>query len=329
MTKKHATARSTVTARTVNAFIIEDGTGGNPAGVVLDADDLQDADMLRVAASIGLSETAFVSRSATEGARLDFFTPTRRIAHCGHATIAAFALLRSLGRIGEGMTSKETVDGPRRILVSGSMVFMEQLAPAYRLASDWADAGVGMSDVLDAVGLDPGRLDPRVAPQVVDTGNRFLVIGVRHGDDLARLRPDAVRVERISEALDLIGCYLFTTDRGATDADATARMFAPRFGIAEESATGMAAGPLACLLHDALGMRGPRFVIEQGRYMVPASRSRITVDLALKAGRIGSLMAGGEARVTRTSTLPMTGRPGGRSRRHAVAAHRIGAASHG
>ncbi|WP_217356900.1 PhzF family phenazine biosynthesis protein [Ruegeria sp. HKCCA4812] len=73
-----------VTVEIVHRFV-DGGTGGNPAGVVLDADDLSAQDMQTVAARVGLSETAFVSRSETEGFKLDFFTPNRRIAHCGHA----------------------------------------------------------------------------------------------------------------------------------------------------------------------------------------------------------------------------------------------------
>ena len=34
--------------------------GGNPAGVVLDATDASDAEMQRVAAEVGYSETAFM-----------------------------------------------------------------------------------------------------------------------------------------------------------------------------------------------------------------------------------------------------------------------------
>ena len=34
--------------------------GGNPAGIVLDAGGLSDAEMLRIAADVGYSETAFV-----------------------------------------------------------------------------------------------------------------------------------------------------------------------------------------------------------------------------------------------------------------------------
>ncbi|MGW0071773.1 PhzF family phenazine biosynthesis protein, partial [Streptosporangium sandarakinum] len=38
-----------------------DPEGGNPAGIVLDAGDLSDAEMLAIAAEVGYSETAFVT----------------------------------------------------------------------------------------------------------------------------------------------------------------------------------------------------------------------------------------------------------------------------
>jgi PhzF family phenazine biosynthesis protein len=44
-----------------------DPSGGNPAGVVLDQPGLSDADMLAVAASVGYSETAFLTGGGAPG----------------------------------------------------------------------------------------------------------------------------------------------------------------------------------------------------------------------------------------------------------------------
>lgn len=49
-----------VSANIVSGFV-SNGEGGNPAGVVLEADRLSENQMLKVAATLGLSETAFVS----------------------------------------------------------------------------------------------------------------------------------------------------------------------------------------------------------------------------------------------------------------------------
>lgn len=296
-----------ILARIVNGFVTR-GTGtetfgGNPAGVVLDADALTEADMLAAAGRIGLSETAFVSKSDTEGFKLDFFTPNRRIAHCGHATIATFSYLAELGRVRDGVTSKETVDGPRKIIIKDGAAYMEQLAPRYEQSSDWADRSVREADVLASLGIDESDLDKRIRPVLVNTGNSFIIVAVRDAGVLKQIVPDQAMIEDISNKLDLIGYYVFTTDTDATRADATTRMFAPRYAIDEESATGMAAGPLACALHDLLDVRKSRLVIEQGHFMTPASPSVITVDLNLESGRITGLMAGGYGSVMEEMTI--------------------------
>jgi len=293
-----------VSAQIVNGFVA-DGVGGNPAGVVLNADGLNDADMLHIARQIGLSETAFVSASDTEGFKLDFFTPNRRIAHCGHATIATFSYLAELGRVPEGETSKETVDGPRKILIKEGAAYMEQLAPKYRLPDDWTEDGVTVTDVLDSIGISARDLDSRVTPVLVNTGNSFIVLGVKDGATLRNVKPDFERITAISDKLDLIGFYVFTTDRHVTDKDATTRMFAPRYAIEEESATGMAAGPLACVLHDQLKADKDTLIIEQGKFMEPASPSLITVELAVQDGQIQGLMAGGYGKVSKSLEIDL------------------------
>lgn len=66
-----------VEVRIVNAFT-DGAAGGNPAGVVLDADALSTAQKQAIAARVGLSETAFVSASEVAPFKLEFFTPTAR-----------------------------------------------------------------------------------------------------------------------------------------------------------------------------------------------------------------------------------------------------------
>ncbi len=295
-------ALKNIPAQIVNGFVM-DGIGGNPAGVVLDADALSETDMLRIAAKIGLSETAFVSSSDKEGFKLDFFTPNRRIAHCGHATIAAFSYLAELGRISEGETSKETIDGPRKILVKNGAAYMEQLAPEYRTPSQWEKDGVTIDEVLKSLGISGNDLRTDISPILVNTGNNFIVVGVKDGETLSGLEPDFDLISAISEKLDLIGYYVFTTDSNATDKDAATRMFAPRYAIEEESATGMAAGPLACVLHDHLHIEKDTLLIEQGQFMAPASPSLITVELSVENGVIQNLMAGGHGRVSRSLSI--------------------------
>ena len=281
--------RDEVTLNILSAFT-DGGDGGNSAAVVLDADGLTEAQMQAIATEAGLSETAFVS-AANGGFRLDFFTPTRRIADCGHATVAAFALLHSTGSIGFGETAKQIVDGRRKVTVTeDGSIFMEQREPRYRKPS--SREGVGVGDLLTAFGISARQLDARVEPVIADAGGAFAMLALNEEDDLAALKPDQPQLVRISDALGLTGFYVFVLDPGRGRA-ATARMFAPGYGIPEESATGMAAGALGALLRDILHRRDPVFLIEQGRHMDPPSPSLLEVRASSGDGRATTITTGG------------------------------------
>lgn len=286
----------TVEVQIINAFT-DNGSGGNPAGVVLNADHLTSEQKLRVARQVGLSETAFVSASQLADFRLDFFTPTRQIAHCGHATIATFSWLSQAGLIKGSLSSKETIDGTREILLMGDLAFMEQKPPIYTAVQEHR------GKILSSLGLADDDLLTNAPIQVVNTGNSFAIIPVASEIILENIRPDFEQVSRISEELDLIGYYVFCTNLVNSERDASTRMFAPRYGIEEEAGTGMAAGPLACYLYDILGVRKERLLIQQGWHMRKPSPSLILVDLSFTDGKISKLMAGGKGESMRTITV--------------------------
>lgn len=282
-----------IDVKIVSAFTTN-GEGGNPAGLVLDADAYSSDEKLAIAASVGLSETAFVSTSDTAGFKLDFFTPTRQIAHCGHATIATFSYLHQQGLIKGQETSKETIDGTRKIRITpDGAAFMEQSAPVFSAIESADDA----AEILRSLGLVPKDLIPGAPLMKINTGNSFIIIPVAKADKLASLTPDVTSISRISDAYDLIGYYAFTPETDTPDYAASTRMFAPRYGIEEESATGMAAGPLACYLYSVMGINNDQFLLQQGKYMQPAALSSLQVELELHDGEIIGLQAGGFGRL--------------------------------
>ncbi len=288
----------------VNAFV-HHGHGGNPAGVVIDADPLDRAQKQAIAARVGLSETAFVSRSTVAAFKLEFFTPTRQIPHCGHATIATFSYLQALGRVSGAQSSKETIDGTRKILFEGERVFMEQMAPRYEaLTEDETQR------LLNALGVTAGELLPGAPVLGVNTGNLFIVVPLRDESVLGSLRPAFAEVQSVVDAHGGIGVYPFALGPGSDtgDFDAVARMFAPSYGIPEEAATGMAAGPLACYLRDqledCLELGQTEFRISQGRFMQPSSPSEIVVRLREdQTGAITGLVAGGQGKLIESRSV--------------------------
>ena len=269
----------------INAFT-KNGKGGNRAAVVLDADPLSTEQKQKLASITGLSETAFISRSKKADFKLDFFTPNRQIAHCGHATICSFWFLKQQGRIKADRSSKETIDGIREIIFNGDEVFMQQRKPVIQ---EFLQADYQL--IYDSLGLNQQPND--TAPLLINTGNSFLVWDLGSDDGLRSIVPAWQMITAVSHKYDLIGYYIFSHGN-ITGIDASTRMFAPAYGIPEEAATGMAAGPLAVYLYN-YGRKKQNYVIEQGRFMEQPSESLIKVNLQVHNDQITSLYAGGIA----------------------------------
>lgn len=270
----------------ISAFT-KDGKGGNPAAVVLEADRFTAAQKQTIAAKAGLSETAFVSTSDVADFKLDFFTPVRQIAHCGHATIAAFSYLKQTGKIVGHASSKMTIDGRREIKFVGKEAYMEQRSPRFfGLRKEDANA------VLNALTLTPDAV-ASPSPLIVNTGNSFVIVEVRNEMTLKNLDPQFEALSAFSDQHGLIGFYVFCKSTEAR-LDAVTRMFAPGYGIMEEAATGMAAGPLACFLYE-FRKRKVSYRIEQGKFMHSPSPSLLKVELDIQEEAVVRLYAGGGA----------------------------------
>jgi PhzF family phenazine biosynthesis protein len=169
---------------------------------------------------------------------------------------------------------------------------MQQLKPEYRSIEE---SGVSEEEILRSMNLASEDLLPGSKMQVVNTGNAFLVVPLKNQNALAAITPNQNEIYWLSEKLNVIGFYPFALLEQNSTRQATSRMFAPRFGVPEESATGTAAGPLAGYLYDYIGLKLPRFRFEQGHWMKHPSPSLIEVQLILEANQISGMMVGGSA----------------------------------
>ena len=236
--------------------------------------------------------TVFISKpeNPKNDYKLQFFTPVKQIPHCGHATIAAFNYLAQSGAEKKSALTKETIDGTRKIVIKGNRTFMEQLAPTYKNPF----VNVSLDELSQALQITSQEFITNPQPEIVSTGNHFLIIGVKSPATLQKIKPNLPLIKEISDRLGLVAFYVFAL--GNNDVDGEARMFGPRYGIDEESASGTAAGSLACYLYDKYNLKKVSFEIEQGRFMVNPSVSRIYVNLKLADEKIKSLQVGGTAR---------------------------------
>ena len=168
---------------------------------------------------------------------------------------------------------------------------MEQVAPSYNNVEG------ELSEILASLNLTKTDLMQGHLPAIVNTGNSFLIVPVASNNILKGIQANMIRIREYSEKHTLIGYYIFCLS-SEESVNASTRMFAPRYGIDEESATGMAAGPLACYLFDKDFTEETELTIKQGEYMTVPSPSLIHVNFMLENEKIKKLYVGGDAFVS-------------------------------
>jgi PhzF family phenazine biosynthesis protein len=268
---------------------------GNPAGVVPDADGLSAAQMQAIARELNNSDTAFLFRADApdHDVKLRFFTPRAETGFVGHATVAAHAVLASLGRSARrqqqrtGLVMVDVDNGPP------PTVFVHQAPPPLQAPL----AAQPQAEILAALGVTAPELDERCPPQFAGGSGNRLRIGVRNGAVLARLTPDLARLAELSAQHGASGYFLFTLEPSVAGVDTEARMFCPALGFAEDPVSGNAHSMLAVYLHEhaLLPNAGDRAVLvgAQGHHL--GRPGRVRIELSLKAGRIDSVTMSGHA----------------------------------
>lgn len=274
---------------TLNAFA-KGERGGNPAGVVLaDGVSLDAAQMQLIAKELGFSETAFMEKSLLADYKIRYFTPASEVDLCGHATIAAFGLMHSLGLSTEGTSySIETKAGILDVEISsGGLVYLSQALPQFL-------ERISCEEIAPSLRLDAGELQTGLPIQIVSTGLRDIMIPIRSRKLLNEIQPNFEAITAISKKYAVVGYHLFTMDT-PDDAAAECRNFAPLYDIPEESATGTSNGALLSYMYQH-GQRSLRevenVVFRQGYSMDRPSEIKAGLRLS-ESGEINQVRVGG------------------------------------
>jgi PhzF family phenazine biosynthesis protein len=237
-------------------------TGGNPAGVVLDATGLDAPTMQTIAAEVGYSETAFLTPAADSGRGFDvrYFAPSIEVPFCGHATIATGVALGE--RSGPGRFVLHTAAGevPVDVRADAAGQLRATLTSVEPRLTDLPEPD--LETLLRALGWSASDLDPQFPPKVAFAGTWHPVIAANTRERLADLSYDFETLRRLM------------TDKGWTTIQLVWRETPTVFhvrdpfpvgGIVEDPATGAAAAAFGHYLRE-LGLVTPpvTLVLHQG-----------------------------------------------------------------
>jgi PhzF family phenazine biosynthesis protein len=190
---------------------------GNPAAVVVLDDFRPDPLLQAIAAENNLAETAFLVRSG-ENYQLRWFTPLVEVPLCGHATLAAAAVVMERLEPGRSSVVFGTASGPLTVTRSG-LGYLLDLPARYSRPAPTPDG------LVEALGVTPVQL----------LANAYNYLAVLDRVETVRtLAPDLAALARI----DRPGVIVTAADTG--DYDFVSRYFAPAKGIPEDPVTGAA-----------------------------------------------------------------------------------------
>jgi trans-2,3-dihydro-3-hydroxyanthranilate isomerase len=262
---------------------------GNQLAVYTNASDIPEERMQDIAREMNLSETVFVLPPKGDGhVHIRIFTPSTELPFAGHPTLgSAFVLAGPLQLI---EIKLETGIGvvPVRVEREGAKIvfgWMAQPIPTWAPFEHEAEA-------LAALGVEGSGLPV----EVYENGPRHVFVRLDSEDAVAAVAPDIAR-------LDKLGAVGFSTFAGDGTRWKT-RMFGPGLGVAEDPATGSAAGPLGVhLVRHGLVESGQEIELTQGVEILRPSKLQVRVTGTPDS--IESVEVGGEAVIVASGELQL------------------------
>jgi PhzF family phenazine biosynthesis protein len=222
-----------------------DPAGGNPAGVVLDAAGLDDDAMLRIAADIGFSETAFLTPADDDSFAVRYFSPLTEVPFCGHATIALAVAYAE--RHGPGELYLRTLAGPvtvatKRTAEGSLAATLVSVAPR-----STPIMGEDLAGLLAALRWPDTDLDPALPPRAAYAGAWHPVIAAATRARLADLGYDMEALADLMTRMDWTTIDLIWRE---SETVFHARNPFPPGGVVEDPVTGAAAAAFGGYLRE-------------------------------------------------------------------------------
>ncbi len=283
---------------------------GNPLAVFTEASDLNGEEMQAIAREMNLSETVFVLPSEKALRKLRIFTPKQELPLAGHPVVGTWNLLAQLGITPQRENGFVEIEQelnlgilPVEIEFRNGKPFQVIMTQGKFSAGEIVSNENEIYKLAGALGLEISDFDfSRDLPiQTVSTGIKSLGVPLSSLDAVKRCNINSQLLTEVYLKHGAIGCYVFSFETIEANSKIHARFFAPDDGIAEDAATGSAAGALAGYLTYHGAVDTDKFTIEQGDFM--NRPSRIFAEIEGGKGNVEKVKIGGTSIVVAKGEL--------------------------
>lgn len=284
--------------------------GGNQLAVFTDGRGLSTETMQHIAREMNFSETTFVlpPQDAQNHFWVRIFTPTTELPTAGHPTVGTAFVLHKAGMVALAQ-AEQTVRFEEAVgIIPVTYYQREQATPLSFMSQPLSKFGSIFENrmvLAEMLSIGTDGLHPTYPAQMVSSGVPFLFVVV---NDLATLGKVKLRLdlwERYLKEWEAPQVFVFTPDGTVNEMSAVrSRMFSPAFGIAEDPATGIASGPLACyLLKYGLVPAGAQVAILNQQGFEMGRPSFIYIRVEMQGSEVSRLLVGGETVYVGEGTL--------------------------
>jgi PhzF family phenazine biosynthesis protein len=223
---------------------------GNPAGVVPYAEGLTEEQMQMIAREMNNSETSFLfpPDDDTCDGIIRYFTPSREVPTCGHATIAAMYVKAKIENLDSAVFRYKTKVGilPFEIINTGNDYSIIMTQGKIEFTEPFEEKI--RNRIISALKINQTDLDEKCPVQIVSTGHSKVMIGIKSRQILNELDPNFFELGLISKEINCNGFFVFTFDSDDKNILTYGRMFAPAIGINEDPVTEMQTARSALIL---------------------------------------------------------------------------------
>ncbi|UOQ87166.1 PhzF family phenazine biosynthesis protein [Gracilibacillus salinarum] len=284
-----------VTVYHYDAFSKKAGKG-NPAGIVLNGEQLTDEEMQKTALKVGFNETAFPLPSDIADLRIRFFTPGHEMNLCGHATIATVYALHSKGLLSD--KTEVTIETNAGILPVNIETVKNELFLTMKQASPAFAAFNGSAKKLaNAIGLEETEIRTDIPVVYGSTGTWTLLIPIKELASFQKMNPNTKCFPAILRENKRASIHPFCMETIDPEADMHARHFSsPYSGTVEDAVTGTASGVMGAYYATYMNpdfSDSLQLLVEQGheikkdgRVLVDVSRNKETYEIRISGNAV-------------------------------------------
>jgi PhzF family phenazine biosynthesis protein len=276
---------------------------GNPASVVLDADGQSDATLMAIAREFPHAETAFVSSAtaADHDVVLRFFNARKEAPFVGHATIAAHAVLLTLGRRAVGICRQHSGTGIIEVSAQNDVIEFRQSVPELDPPLPFKIT----LRVAEALKIPATQLHEIMPARIARKGSTRLLVPIADRESLDHIVPNVDTLLALGAEIGADGFFVFATLRDGERLSTESRMFCPALGIPEDPVSGNAHAMLAAYLWDLgqLAKKPLSLTGHQGRQM--NRPGKVGVRLEVEQGELRAVHIAGTAVIVSEGRLAL------------------------